>query len=184
MITILGLVIYLATAMSAWVPMANHSYYEKLEMTQVRYSEIATTIAAAVLDGNQVPIFNDEDDLTNRVKTGLLLASIAAYESSFKKEVDSCAEGGDHGLAWGIWQTHANKTKVCADRSVAVRVALGMIETSFNNCKNRNISDRLSIYTDGICHTNWKRSRNRVERALSWHKKHRAELLVNNETSE
>jgi len=184
MITILGLVIYLTTAMSAWVPMPNHGYYEGLGMTQIRYSEIATTIAVAVLDENQTPIFNDEDDLSNRVKTGLLLASIAAYESSFKKDVDSCKEGGDHGLAWGIWQTHANKNKVCADRAVAVQVALRMIETSFRNCKNRNINDRLSIYTDGICHTNWRRSRSRVERALSWHKKHKAELLVNNETSE
>lgn len=184
MVTVLSLVLYLTAAMASWVPMTDHGYYEKLEDTQARYSAIATTIAVAVLDENQTPIFNDEDDQINRVKTGLLLASIAGYESFYKKDVDSCKVGGDNGLAWGIWQTHSNKKKTCEDRRAAVSIAMDMIHNSFNHCRNRNINDRLSVYTDGTCHTNWRRSRSRVERALSWHKKHKAELLVNDETAE
>ena len=109
------------------------------------------------------------------------MAAIASYESSFKKDVDSCKESGDHGRAWGIWQTHSNKSKTCSDRKVAISIALNMIDRSFRFCKKQNLSDKLSIYTDGSCKDNWYRSRSRIDRALSWHKKHKTEL---NEASE
>ena len=184
MITVTNLAIYVFAAMTTWVPMSNHSFYEKEEITHSRYESIANTIAEVSLNEDKSPIFNDEDDAINRAKTALLLASIASYESSFKKSVDSCKEGGDNGLAWGLWQTHSNKKKTCANRLTAAYIALGMVNRSFKFCSKQHLLDKLSIYTDGRCKDNWYRSRSRIMRALSWHQKHKEELIITNEASE
>jgi hypothetical protein len=170
-----ALVSYIFAAMIYWVPMTDHAYYEKPEVTQARYTEIATTIAEVALDPNTVPLFEGDD---GRVKTALLLASVASSEGFFRKDVDSCKVGGDNGLAWGLWQTHANKKKVCSDRKVAATIALDMMRNSLQSCKSFNLMDRMSVYTDGSCHANWQRSRFKMGRAITWYSKHKPETLT------
>jgi hypothetical protein len=160
---------YILTAMVSWVPVADHGYYEKQEETMVRYTDIATTIVDVAMDPENEPLFSGED---GRVKTALLMASVASSEGFFRKDVDTCKIGGDNGRAWGLWQTHAPKKKVCADRKVAATVALEMMKQSFTACKSLPLVDRMSVYTDGQCRTNWKRSRFKMDRAMKWFATH------------
>jgi len=160
------LVNYILTAMVSWVPVTDHSYYEKPETTMERYTDIANTIVDVAMDPENKPLFEGED---GRVKTALLIASVASSEGFFREDVDSCKIGGDNGKAWGLWQTHAPKKKVCASRKNAATIALGMMANSFAVCKAYPIMDRMSVYTDGRCQKNWKRSRYKMERAMSWY---------------
>jgi hypothetical protein len=164
---------YIFTAMASWVPISDHTYYEKPEITTVRYHEIANTIAEVALEPETKPIFEGDD---GRIKTALILASIASSEGFFRQDVDNCKVGGDNNQAWGLWQTHASKKQVCSSRTVAAHIALDMIHTSFMECKNFKVMDRLSIYTDGKCHDNWGRSRYKMFRAMDYLSKHKLEL--------
>jgi hypothetical protein len=164
---------YVLSAMMYWVPITDHAYYEDNDITLSRYTEIATTIVEVSMDPNNKPLF-DEDD--GRIKTALLLASVASSESSFKQKVDSCEIGGDHGLAWGLWQTHADKKQVCSSRTIAANIALEMMRTSLTKCKKYPLMDRMSIYTDGRCHTNWQRSHLKMYRLVSWYSKFKPEF--------
>ena len=158
---------YLFPFLVASVPLADHSYYENIETTRDRYESIAETIAWVSIEA---PVFEDDE---SGVRTGALLASIATYEGSLKAEIDTCAKGGDidkNGVAhaWTLWQVHAEKEKACASRVAGATIAREMIRISFKTCKSRAMLDRLSIYTDGSCHSNWKRSRHRMGRAMNW----------------
>lgn len=156
---------YILAAMISWVPLNQHNHLEEEEVTSQRYHDIAETIAEVSLDPTLEPLFEGED---GRVKTALLLASVASSESNFQNDVDTCHRGGDLGLAWGLWQTHAPKILVCSDRKVAVKIALEMMRYSFQHCHHLALDDRMSIYTDGKCHKNWRRSKFKVNRAISY----------------
>lgn len=166
---------YILAAMVSWVPISDHAYYEKAEITTARYNEIATTIVEATMDPNRAPLFEGDD---GRIKTALLMASIASSEGFFRKDIDTCTKGGDNGLAWGLWQTHANKKIVCSNRAAAINIALDMVKNSMTTCQGLPLLDRMSVYTDGACHINWSRSRFKMHRAMSWHTKHQSELLT------
>jgi hypothetical protein len=163
---------YIFAAMISWVPISDHSYYEKPEITTARYHDIANSIVEVALDPEQEPLFAEED---GRIKTALLLASVASSEGFFRKDIDSCKIGGDHGLAWGLWQTHAPKKLVCSDRKAAIIIALNMMKQSFIACKKLPVLDRMSVYTDGQCHSNWFRSRYKMSRAINYLSNHRLE---------
>ena len=156
---IVGLAAYLASAMAAWVPMAEHAWVERADVTSLRYASIAETIASVVTE--EPPVY-DGDDAQARVRTALLLAALASYESHYAARVDDCrvSKGG----ALGLWQTVAPRAKVCGDRASAARVALAMIRQSWTECRANAELDRLSFYTDGVCHPSWGRSRWRVGR--------------------
>lgn len=179
---------YLLTAMVAWVPLSYHHVFDRKEqVTRDRYESIAEDIAAVSLDPAQKPLFADVHSKVTgelvqdgRMETALLLTSIASWESHFEAAVDSCELVGDNGHAFSMWQMHQPRARVCGDRRAAIRVAIGMIRESFDSCnqwgaQNRIVpvlADKLSFYTDGYCHTNWKRSRERMERAIGWWKEH------------
>jgi hypothetical protein len=170
---------YIFAAMVSWVPVSDHAYYEKQEETIARYHDIANTIAEVALDPTREPMFAGDDD---EIKTALLLASIASSESFFRKSVDDCKVSGDNNLAWGLWQTHASKKLVCSNRKAAAIVALDMAKDSLNSCKSFPLLDRMSVYTDGSCHVNWNRSRQKMGRAIEYFKNNKLELKY--ETSE
>jgi len=138
--------------MVSWVPIASH-VMEKKDITIERYHSIADTIAKASME--EPPLFKGKDA---EVRTALVLASIASSESFFIANIDNCKISGDKGKAWGLWQTHAPKAKVCESREAAIKIAIDMVRTSFTQCASYNLLDRLSIYTDGECHRDWKRS--------------------------
>lgn len=162
---------YLLLFFQSAVPVADHSYYEKVEVTQARYESIADTVATAA---TEAPLF--KDDLSG-IKTALLLGSIATYESSLRADIDTCAKGGDidkSGVthAWTLWQVHAPKAKACVSRLEGARIAREMIRHSFKTCHLFDMQDRLSVYTDGSCKNKWNRSRHRMFRATDWLTKH------------
>ena len=154
-----GLATYLVSAMAAWVPMAEHAWVERPDVTSSRYASIAETIASVVAE--QPPVFEGGEDQA-RVRTALLLAAIASYESHYAARVDDCRVS--NGGALGLWQTVVPRARVCGDRTSAARVALAMIRQSWSECRGNAELDRLSFYTDGVCHASWGRSRWRVGR--------------------
>lgn len=164
---VLELSSYIFSAMVSWVPLTDHSFLnESVETTAARYHSIANTIAEVSI--SEPPLFAGADA---EVKTALILGSIASSESFFRADVDSCKKGGDNGLAWGDWQTHAPKKLVCSSRVAAAKIALQMIRNSFNVCKNYKLVDQLSVYTDGSCKADWWRSRYKMNRAINYLKK-------------
>lgn len=97
---------YLLAAMTAWMPIRNHAHNEASEVTEARYEQIAADVAQIALDPDETPLFQGED---GRVKTALLLLSVALHESGFRGNVDAgkCKPYEcDHGKAFSIWQLH------------------------------------------------------------------------------
>jgi len=95
-----SLVTYLLTAMITFAPPTSISEEE-------RYKSIAIDVAKVVEDPSEKPLFKDDEF---RVKTGLLMISIAYHEAgSFAKNVDEgkCYKHQcDHGNAFSMWQIH------------------------------------------------------------------------------
>jgi hypothetical protein len=101
-----ALTAYLVTAMMSWMPVRNHQFRERPEATAARYESIAADVAAIVLDPSEPPIFQGDD---GRVKTALLVSSVAFWESAFRVDVDSgtCKPPEcDNGHAYSLWQLH------------------------------------------------------------------------------
>jgi hypothetical protein len=167
--TLEALTAYLLSAMTSWVPVDQHRYYETAAETEDRYRAIAQDIALVALDPEEAPLFAGDE---GRAKTALLLASVASFESTFNGKVDDCRVSGDGGRAHGLWQTHAPKAQVCADRLAAARIALRMVRDSFTQCRAQSLPDKLSHFTDGFCKHDWGRSRLRVERATKYWSAH------------
>lgn len=97
---------YLLAAMTAWMPIRSHAHAEAPEATEARYEQIAADVAQIALDPDEAPLFQGED---GRVKTALLLLSVALHESGFRGEIDAgrCKPYEcDHGKAFSIWQLH------------------------------------------------------------------------------
>lgn len=167
---------FVLAAMMAWVPVTDHSYYEAEDKTQARYEEIAQVIEEVALDPAHLPLFDGED---GRIKTALLLASIASTESFYARDAVTCKKSGDNGLAWGPWQTHSGKKRTCSSLIVAAGIAYEMIKTSFDACKGYQLIDRLTLYTSGgLCRNDSWPSRYRMRRALNWYNKHQSDLDV------
>lgn len=99
MITAKAIAAYLLPAMFTWVPVSNHTYYEKEDVTVARYESIAADIAEVSLV--EKPLYAGD---LGQVKTALMLASIASFESSFTAQVDDGRRRGDHGTAFCIMQ--------------------------------------------------------------------------------
>lgn len=180
MIKIITLAFYLFNAMTSWVPESQHSYYEKEAVTDARYMDIALAIAEVALDPNQEPLFDGDE---GRVQTALVLASIASHESKFVSNIVNCQKSGDHGLAWGAFQTHSNKARTCASLVDATTIALAMARNSLNHCQTMALPDRLSIYTNGQCRSS-SASRARVNRALYYFAKNKPEPIQTDEGNE
>ena len=170
--------VYLLGAAHSFYPVSNHHFHEKVEVTEARYAQFAEDIAEFVMDPNVEPLFGGLD---GRIETGLLLISLASFESMFIDDVMTCKKLGDQGHAFGPFQSHIRKTEVCAGSKQAAQVALDMIRNSFHVCHGLKKIDRLAAYTDGNNwndHTIWGRSEQRMNRAMNYFSEHR---LENNE---
>lgn len=180
MTKIIVLAFYLFNAMTSWVPESQHSYYEKEEVTDARYMNIALAIAEVALDPNQEPLFNGDE---GRVQTALVLASIASHESHFSYDVVNCLKAGDNGLAWGPFQTHSGKVRTCASLVEAATIALGMVRNSITHCQTVPTPDKLSIYTNGQCRRS-SASRARMNRALYYYSQNKPDPIETSEGNE
>ncbi len=87
---------YLTAAMISWIPNADVTWYES----------VANDVATVVLSEEEPELFIDD---LNRTKTGLLMISIARFESNFIRRIDEgkCyANECDNGNAFSMWQIH------------------------------------------------------------------------------
>jgi hypothetical protein len=160
---------YIFNAMLSWIPLNQHCYYpvsqECLNKEEQFYHEVANDIVDVMNEPTTVLPFTDAEA---KVKTALLMTAIAATESGFNRDVDSCKVTGDHGLALGMWQTHTSRADSCLDRKKAIRKALDIVNISFNMCKLYPVLDKMSGYTTGSCHINSTPSRYKVGKALNY----------------
>lgn len=172
--TVESLAAWLFAAMVSWSPPAQHR--EGARVASERYRSIAHDFAAVALDEHEPVVF---DGPQGRPQTALLLAAIAASESSYRADVDSGQVKGDHGKSWCILQvqvygkTAENWTgeEIVADRKKCIRVALHRMKESFLECKALPLVYRLAGYTAGTCFEDPK-AEYRTRRALSWWKTH------------
>lgn len=163
---------YLLSAMNSMYPQRNHAFHENHSITEARYEIFAEDVAKVVLDPEQKPLFGGED---GRVKTGLLLISIASTESMFIDAVMTCKNTGDNGASWGPFQTQRDHDSSCGGTQSAARVAIGMIRESFQVCKDLPELDHLAEYTDGNAYETpraARRSEYRMSRAKLFFVKH------------
>lgn len=161
---------YIFAAMISWVPISEHTFTgESVEDITARYELIAETVEKKALDPNHEPLIEGED---GRIKTALLLASVASFESQYGRDVVTCQRLGDKGVAYGPWQTHmynkAEAMQACTDLNVMVDLAYDMIKYSFDHCQRAELADKLTIYTSGgrCTHKRGQASRYRVNRAM------------------
>ncbi len=101
-----ALTTYLLTAMLAWMPAKNQKARESPEAASARYETIASDVATVTLDPAEPALFAGGD---GRVKTALVVLSVAFWESAFRVDVDSgqCKPPEcDNGHAFTIWQLH------------------------------------------------------------------------------
>lgn len=186
---------YVFNAMKEWVPPISQCYwdpdktkYQKcIDDVEEHHSLVAQTIVDVVTDPSvTLPIAGNN----NKVKSALLMASIAKDESHYSKKVDECVVKGDHGASIGLWQTLVldwpTRSAICKDRNFALRYAIKVVNTSFDICKGHPFQDKLTTYACGFCseptaseekkHKAWtfgqQDSRRKTNRAIDYLKVH------------
>jgi hypothetical protein len=173
-----ALIAYLIAAMVTWSPPADHDYYETREETLDRYASIAHDIAAVALDPAEAPLFGGPQ---GRAQTGLLVASVAFYESGgYRRDVDfgiGKKARGDSGRSWCLMQVNLGDgatlegwtgRDLVLERQKCLRVGLRRMRQSFAMCKDNKFIDRLSGFTTGRCTEDDDYSHRRMRRALQW----------------
>jgi hypothetical protein len=152
--------------MSAWSPMSEHLYLETAAITEARYQAIAADIATAAEDPAEAPFFAGDD---GRVRTAVLLAAVASFESGgFVAAVVDCRKPGDHGGAWGLYQSHRDRRMACAGVESASHLALAQFRESVRACQQLPPALWLSAYASGRCSSGHDASRQRWARASAW----------------
>lgn len=148
---------YLLAAMLSWVDPTTQP--EPADVALWRYARLSETIAD-VVSREPSPLRDDADHR----KIGLLLASVASFESFFRADVARCAVMGDHDTSFGAFQL-AGRRDLCADVEAQTVEALRLVEHSLHQCRALPIEERLAEYTSGWCHRGRPAARLRYQRA-------------------
>jgi len=168
--TVYALGLFLVAYMASVVPPSDH-WREKREVTEARYMDVGFTIAEVALEDDEVPFVpNDE----TRVKSALVIASIAAHESYLRADVMDCSVTGPRG-ALTTYQFELPRSEVCKSLYEDTKRAFVYARESFEECRRLPIGDRLALYTTGKCRRN-RESRMRVLRAITYWTHHKDEL--------
>lgn len=166
---------YILAFMTAHYPVANHRFLGVTdEYTTARYEAIAADIADVSLDPDEPPVFRSglitekrARDLDGRVKTAVLLASVARFESGgYREDVDTLVKKGDAGHAVCLLQLHVWAAEVVTDRPSCLRAGLRHIRESYRKCHD------LSGYTVGHCVEHEAQADKRSGMAAEWVKTH------------
>ena len=181
---------YFLAFMHVVYPVANHAWAEPSDVTEARYAVLASDVAYGVSQPFVRPLFAVEGREAQegaggpewalaraRAKTGLVVLSVGRFESSYVGRVMDCAKAGDHGIAWGPFQTTKAKSRTCAGENYlgAVGVALEMMHESFAVLRGKAPEYLLAEYTDGpgwLTESAAKRSAARMGLALRYWKAH------------
>lgn len=168
----IGLVLWLFAFMCAEVPPWHHAWRrERLDVTHVRYVEIAVDIAVVA---TEAPIDPPPEvrqlGVTSTEWTALLLAETAVAESALRADVVDCHTAGDGGAipAWTTFGLALPKRAVCGSRREAARVAREMLRTSLETCRRLPVEERLAWYLSGHCDRGQKESKRRWRQFSKW----------------
>ena len=163
------IITWLVAAMFAWTPAK--------EADRARYTEIASDLVAVAYDPEEQPLFSGPD---GRAKTALLLASIAAHESTFRADVEDGRARGDGGTSWCFMQVHIGVGKtvegwtgadVTSDRKLCFRAGLHIARESFRMCIAQPVTEKLGAYASGQCGKS-PESRQMVSRVVAYSQHH------------
>lgn len=144
---------------------------ESPDEARARYTEIADAIAETV--NESPPLFKGEK---GRVRTALVMASVAYLESGLRKDVDLGLKKGFAGDC-GLWQFNLGGGRTAegwdckeltSDRRKAARAALRMMNRSFNACAKYGPDALLRAFASGTCERGVHESKVRLELARRW----------------
>ena len=162
-----------------WLVAAMFAFAPARESERPRYTEIASDLAAVAFDEAEAPLFTGE---SGRAQTAIVLASIAAHESTFRKDVEEGRARGDSGKSWCFMQLNLVNGKsvegwtgeqLAADRTLCFRAGLHNARESFRMCKAQPIPEKLGAYASGHCGSSAE-SRQMITRAIAFTKRHPA----------
>jgi hypothetical protein len=160
-----------------WLVAAMFAFAPARESERDRYTEIANDLVAVTYDEDEAPLFAGE---SGRAQTALLLASIAAHESTFRRDVEDGRARGDGGKSWCLMQLHIGSGKtvegwtgeeVAADRTLCFRAGLHIARESFRMCAGLPLVEKLGAYASGTCGKSAE-SRQMITRAMAFFKRH------------
>jgi hypothetical protein len=166
---------YILAFMVAKYPVENHRFLGVTdEYTTARYETIAADIADVALDPDEPPVFRSKlitekraRDLDGRVKTAVLMASVARFESGgYREDVDTLVKKGDNGHAVCLLQLHLWPGEVVTDRASCLRAGMRHLRASYKDCHD------LSGYTVGHCVEHEPQADKRSGMAAEWVKAH------------
>jgi hypothetical protein len=175
-----AIVSYLTAAILAWVPLHAHAPFESSDDVLARYDSIVRDAVSVAFDDAESSLFDGED---GRLRTALLMLSVASFESGFRKRVDEGLRRGDHGRSYCLMQIQVGDGTtregwtghdLVTDRRLCFRAALHILHASLSACRKLAFEDRLSKYASGRCFENAEVSRSRVDRARVWLATHAA----------
>jgi hypothetical protein len=141
-----------------WIdPTIKHASWEDPSARLQRLQSIASDIAEVCKDQNEVPVFDGEH---GRIKTCLMMASIAFNESGYKKSVDFGEQKGDSGRSVCVMQVQAGQKgpinythEQLKDRKTCLRAGLRVLR--YSKCNNgSDPSAMLRGYVSGRCEVN------------------------------
>ena len=157
-------------ALTTWCPIKIHEFtHVPQALTEARYHSIANDLAEVVLDPDEKPIFAGED---GRVRTGLLIAAIASFESGgFASKIDKDIYGdkigsGDGGSAHCLMQVHPPYSNSIIDRKTCFRAGLKALHDTYDHCHSMN------NYVSNNCQDSRGLAKVYMKRATSYYAAH------------
>lgn len=176
---------------------------ESTDDTKARYESIVEDLTEVVFDPAEKPVYGEAK---GRQRTAVLMLSIAFWESSYRKDVDTGIgkyAKGDYGTSFCIMQVRVGSGKTAEgwsgqdlidDRKKCFRAALHLIHNSWGGADSY---DALTSYASGthydqhsedaaVINDDQKllrkikvirhKSRQRVDTAIRWYNRHPASL--------
>jgi len=138
-------------------PTVKHALTEDPSARLERLQSIASDITSVCTDPSEAPVFDGED---GRIKTCLMIASIAYNESGYKKSVDFGEQKGDSGRSVCLMQVQTGQkgsinytAEQLKDRKTCLRAGLNVLRGSKCN-SGSDPSSMLRAYVSGTCGTN------------------------------
>lgn len=135
-------------------PLVKHIEHEDPSARLERLKAISADMAEVCQDPKEAPVFDGD---SGRIKTCMLLASIAYNESGFKLSVDNGTDRGDGGRSVCIMQVqHGQNGKMkytasdLLDRKTCIRAGLKVLRASKCN-DGSDMANMLRGYVNGSC---------------------------------
>jgi len=195
MVTKLIVVTWLSSMMLQWAPPERRVSYipeakEEVSVAQKRYQIIAEQFLDVAMKDSSPRLFGGKQ---GRLRTAVMMAGIALYESGFRRDVH-LGQGkfsrGDGGRSWCLLQMNIGASTVpTADPILSTwkgpdlvgeantwrcaTAGLHMMARSMRACSHLPLKDRLSVYTSGKCRQDEYKAVNRYSFGVSQFERHK-----------